>query len=87
MASSSWQERFKAVRARILGLETAAEIVPDLERAVEDARNEWTNARRHFDFVSEPELIDQAIFSMEAAERKYMYLLRLAKTEGLSVLH
>ncbi|MGE5550112.1 MAG: YaaL family protein [Bacteroidota bacterium] len=89
MASTgaSWQDRFKAVRARLLGLETATEVVPALEEAVEEARTEWYNARRYFECVSEPDLVDQAIYSMEAAERKYMYLLRLAKANDLQVLH
>jgi len=87
MAKSNWQDRFQAVRARLLGLEMADELVPDLERAVDEARAAWLNARQYFECVSEPELVDQAIFSMEAAERKYMYLLRLAKAEGAPVLH
>ncbi len=71
----------------MLGLETAGELVPALEDAVEEARAEWVSARRYFECVSEPDLVDQAIYSMEAAERKYMYLLRLAKAEGAQVLH
>lgn len=87
MAAINWQDRFKAVRARLLGLEAATEVVPAIEEAVDEARAEWLNARRYFECVSEPDLVDQAIFSMEAAERKYMYLLRLAKAEGVQVLH
>lgn len=87
MARNRWQNGFISVRARLLGLETAAQIAPPLEEAVAEARAEWLNARRYFECVSEPDLVDQAIYSMEAAERKYMYLLRLAKNEGLAVLH
>jgi len=87
MDRATWRDRFQAVRARLLGLETGSALVPDLQEAVEEARADWLNARRYFECVSEPDLVDQAIFTMEAAERKYMYLLRLAKTEGAPVLH
>ncbi|MGE5599698.1 MAG: YaaL family protein [Bacteroidota bacterium] len=82
-----WQDWFQAIRARLLGLEKEADAGSTLESAVESARNDWLNARRYFECVSEPDLVDQAIYSMEAAERKYMYLLRLAKSSGVEVLH
>jgi len=50
--------------------------------AVNQARNEWQNARQLFNDVSEPELIDYAIFREEAARRRYMYLLKQAKLEA-----
>lgn len=51
-------------------------------QAVEEARREWVTARMYFDSVTDPDLVDHAIFSIEAAERKYMYLLRQAKAQG-----
>ncbi|MGB8955784.1 MAG: YaaL family protein [Tumebacillaceae bacterium] len=50
-----------------------------LRTELEAAREEWAIAQRHIDYVSEPELIDHAIYYLEAAERKYGYLLREAK--------
>ena len=47
--------------------------------AVEQAKQEWLNARRYFDNVVDPDLVDLAIYTMDAAERKYMYLLKQAK--------
>jgi len=87
MEKAVWQDRFKAIRARLLGMEPASEMVPDLTVAVEEARVEWSAARRYFEIVSEPDLVDQAIYSLQAAERKYMYLLKLAKLQGAPVLH
>lgn len=46
---------------------------------IEAARAEWAIAQQHVDYVSDPELIDHAIYYLEAAERKYGYLLREAK--------
>ncbi len=43
------------------------------------AKAEWAVAQQNLDVVSEPDLIDYAIYNLEAAERKYGYLLREAK--------
>lgn len=50
-----------------------------LQVEIEQAREEWAIARQHIDHVSDPELIDHAIYYLEAAERKYGFLLREAK--------
>lgn len=50
-----------------------------LKAEIDAAKKEWKIAREHINYVSDPELIDHAIFSLEAAERKYGYLLRQAK--------
>lgn len=52
-----------------------------LADSVQQARREWLSARAFFESVSEPELVDQAIYMIEAAERKYMYLLRKMRQE------
>lgn len=52
-----------------------------LDMVVEEARQEWLNACAYFDTVSDPDLVDRAIYMIEAAERKYMYLLRKVKQE------
>ena len=49
-----------------------------LRALVEQARLEWLAAQNEFDAVTEPELVDHAIFAVQAAERRYVYLLRLA---------
>ena len=50
--------------------------------AVNQARTEWQNARQLFNDVSDPELVDYAIYREEAARRRYMYLLKQAKLEA-----
>ncbi len=54
----------------------------DLGTLIEQARQEWLNAKAYFDSVDDPDLVDYAVYSVEAAERKYMYLLKKAK-DGL----
>ncbi|WP_078811038.1 DUF2508 family protein [Selenihalanaerobacter shriftii] len=43
------------------------------------ARQEWLEARQYFERVNDPDLIDYAIYSLEAAESKYNYLLKEAR--------
>ena len=46
---------------------------------INQAKAEWAIAQQSLDVVSDPDLIDYAIYNLEAAERKYGYLLREAK--------
>lgn len=48
-------------------------------RSVNKAKNEWLAAQNYFDNVSDPDLVDYAIYEIEAARKKYMYLLKQAK--------
>lgn len=57
----------------------------DLLSDVEQARRQWINARAYFDHVTDPDLVDMAIYSIEAAEKHYMYLLKVARTQGVSL--
>ena len=49
------------------------------------AKQEMHDAQCYFDSVTAPELIDHAIYKMEAAKSQYVYLLKLAKSKGLRV--
>jgi hypothetical protein len=59
--------------------ELEAATVPDMVSLIEQAKREWKYAANYFDNVSDPELVDHAILLREAAERRYMYLLKQAK--------
>lgn len=54
----------------------------DLYINLENAKKEWEEAKNIFENVSEPDLVDYAIYNVEAAERKYVYLLRQIKNEN-----
>ncbi|MCC5909546.1 MAG: YaaL family protein [Clostridiaceae bacterium] len=64
---------------------------PTSEKSEEDefveiitkAREEWKNAEDVFHNVSDPDLIDYAIYNVEATKARYMYLLKRAKEMGL----
>lgn len=55
----------------------------DILQAVNQAHAEWMNAQNYFNSVSEPELVDYAIYNMEAARKKYIYMLKQAKLKGV----
>lgn len=47
-----------------------------LHAEVDAAHREWQAAQQYFQMVSDPELVDHAIYNLEAAQRKYVYLFR-----------
>lgn len=54
-------------------------------RMISLARQEMQDAQSYFDNVTAYELVDHAIYRLEAAKAQYVYLIRLAKDKGLSV--
>lgn len=54
-----------------------------LTKAIEEAKQDWYWAKTYFNFVSDHDLVDYAIYRIDAAEKKYMYLLKKARQEGL----
>lgn len=50
---------------------------------VEDAKKEWLSAKDYFENVSDPDLIDYAIHSIKATEKRYNYLLKKVKQMNL----
>lgn len=58
--------------------------IPPLVMLVEQAKQEWKNAQDFFRLSPvDHEMIDYAIFMIHATEKRYMYLLRQAKQEGM----
>ncbi|QQY79862.1 uncharacterized protein DUF2508 [Keratinibaculum paraultunense] len=51
--------------------------------SLKEAHSEWKNKEKYFQSVNEPELIDYAIYEMEASKIKYMYLLKKIKEMNL----
>jgi hypothetical protein len=46
------------------------------KRDIEAALAEWKAAQRYFENVQDADLLEYAIYDMEAAKRKYVLLLR-----------
>lgn len=49
------------------------------------AHTEWKQAESYFENVTDPDLVDHAIYQIEAARTKYTYLLRIAREMHLHV--
>lgn len=56
-----------------------------LYREIAEAKHDWDNAMRHFEYAEGKDQIDYAIFAIEAAEKRYEMLLRKAKALGGSL--
>ncbi len=52
---------------------------------ISKAHTAWLIAMEHFDHATEKDTIDDAIYLLIAAERRYEGLLRIAKRRGLGV--
>lgn len=81
-----WREWLNRWRKTDEQKEREAKVNEELQliREIEKARDEWVMAQSRLDSVTDPELIDHAIFMMEAAEKKFMYLLRKARRQGIT---
>ena len=66
-------------------LQNTGEKLPDLIEDLEQAWREWKHARLYFNNVTDPDLIDYAIFYMGATEKKYIYLLKRAREIGMNI--
>jgi Protein of unknown function (DUF2508) len=66
-------------------LKNTGEKLPDLIEDLEQAWREWRHARLYFNNVTDPDLIDYAIFNMGATEKKYIYLLKRAREIGVNI--
>ncbi|MBS3939004.1 MAG: YaaL family protein [Peptococcaceae bacterium] len=56
----------------------------DMLALIDNAHKEWLAAQQYFDHVSELDLIDHAVYVSQAAEKRYMYLLKQARSQGLN---
>lgn len=52
---------------------------------IAQAHREWAIAMEHFNHATEPDVIDDAIYLLIAAERRYEGLMRIARRQHLYV--
>ena len=52
-------------------------------KEIKAAQLEIKNAEKFFQYVSDPELVDVAIYDLESKKSKYSYLIRMAKEKGV----
>lgn len=80
-----WRTVLEEVREWVWKLQAkpAQSAEAHLMKMLDDARRDWIMAKTYFNTVTEKDLIDHAIFTMDAAEQRYTYLLKKAKAERL----
>lgn len=62
---------------------------PDLSACAEDVKRAYAElkaAENYFDNVEDPDLIDFAVYDLEAAKKKYAYMLKKARKEYKQVI-
>lgn len=64
----------------------SGEVSPDppVDALVWQAQRELEAARAYFESVSDPDLVDHACYLLEAAQKRYSYVLRLARQSRLA---
>lgn len=65
------------------------ELTPEEEqerylRDVDKAREEWQQALRNFDYYTGRDLIDFGVYQINAAEKKYIHLLNVARSQNIT---
>lgn len=53
----------------------ADEFTGQVQRALE----QWKDAQNYFENVTDPDLVDYAIFGLETARRRYQFMLKRAR--------
>lgn len=52
---------------------------------LDKAHQDWVVAHQRLEMLSSPELIDHAIYVLEAAEKKFSFYLREAREKGIHI--
>ena len=68
-------------------MSTKKKIEKELEKEniikeIKKAQTDVAVAEKFFQFVSDPELVDVAIYNLEAKKSRYRYLIKIAKEKG-----
>lgn len=61
------------------------EVLDEFFFSIDKAKQEMYDAQNYFDNVADPELIDHAIYKMEASKAKFTYLIKQAKEKGIRI--
>lgn len=54
-----------------------------LLQEIYEAKLQWENTREYFNYVSDPKLVEYAIYCEKAARIRYDYLIKKARDKGL----
>ncbi|MGH4050743.1 MAG: DUF2508 family protein [Clostridium sp.] len=57
----------------------------DIIMCLEEAKFEWEGARKYFQVVDDPKLIDYAIYREDQSRARYIYFLLEARRKGVTI--
>lgn len=77
---SFFSQKLKEISGR-KKLTEEEEIINNLQEAFD----EWKRKENYFEVAIEPDLIDHAIYEIEASKIKYIYFLKKARKKGISI--
>ncbi len=81
--TAAWRS-MQGVLDRMIDKPLESKSLPGLPDVVEQARQEWLAAQSYYNSVTDSDLIDHAVYLMQAAEKKYIYLLKQARQKGVT---
>lgn len=81
--TAAWRG-MQGVLDRMIDKPLESKPLPGLPDVVEQARQEWLAAQSYYNSVTDSDLIDHAVYLMQAAEKKYIYLLKQARQKGVT---
>ncbi len=55
----------------------------EILESLKEAHREWKNKEEYFQSVTDPDLVDHAIYELEASKIKYIYLLKKVKETNI----
>lgn len=73
----------EGIQSKVSDLYEEEKVENELVGIVKRAHEDWLEAEQFFQSVSEPDLVDHAIYRVEAAKARYIYLVKKAKEEGV----
>ncbi len=58
---------------------------PELVEQIKEAHRDWVDALDNFNYPIEDDMVDYAIYNVNAAEKKYAYLIKKARNENITL--
>jgi len=64
-------------------VQEAEDTMHSIYNNIENAKKNWEDAKNIFENVTNPDLIDYAIYNVDATEKRYTYLLKQIKSGNI----
>ncbi|QEK13410.1 DUF2508 family protein [Crassaminicella thermophila] len=81
--TNSFFNKINTIYAQVVNGEDIRSEEDKMIDTIRSAHDEWKNAEAFFQNVTDPDLIDYAIYRVEAAKTRYTYLMKVAREMGI----